>query len=108
MFSKIRETYLDDERFRLLQVALMTSPEKGSVIRGSGGIRKMRWSSEGGGKRGGLRILYHWLPSQDRIYLLTVYWKSEMADLTRAELRILRKLIGEIEKSNSDQADDNA
>lgn len=107
-FSSIRERYLDDESFRLLQVALMTSPGTGPVIRGSGVIRKMRWAIEGAVKRGGLRVLYYWLPSKDTIYLFHVYQKSEMADLTHAELQVFRKLIGDIMKSNRNQADDNA
>ena len=98
-FSSIRERYLDDESFRILQVALLTSPGTGPVIRGTGGIRKLRWPTRGAGKRGGLRILYYWIPNKDTIYLLHVYQKSEMADLTHAELRILRKLVGEIRKS---------
>lgn len=57
-FSKIRERYLDDEQIRLLQAALMTSPVAGRVIRGSGGLRKLRWGSDGRGRRGGLRIVY--------------------------------------------------
>lgn len=101
-FSSIRQRYLVDERFRLLQVALMTSPDAGPVIKGTGGIRKLRWSIEGAGKRGGLRILYYWIPGKDTIYLLNIYKKAEMADLTRAELAVLRKLVGKIENSNKE------
>ena len=105
-FSGIREKYLDDEKFRLLQVALMTSPDAGPVIRGSGGIRKLRWSTAGAGKRGGLRILYYWIPNKDTIYFLNVYRKSELADLTRTELRVLRNLVDEIASSSKDQSND--
>ncbi len=101
-FSSIRERYLVDERFRLLRVALMTSPDAGPVIKETGGIRKLRWSIEGAGKRGGLRILYYWIPGKDTIYLLNIYKKAEMADLTRPELAVLRKLVGKIENSNKE------
>jgi hypothetical protein len=107
-FSSIREQYLDDERFRLLQVALITSPGAGPVIRGTGGIRKLRWSTEGAGKRGGLRVLYYWIPNRDTIYFLNVYKKAEIEELTRAEIMTLRKIASEIDAFNKDQTDDNA
>lgn len=100
LFSRIRERYLDDENFRLLQASLMTSPNAGALISGSGGIRKVRWGANGSGKRAGLRIIYYSQVSANRIYLLTIYRKSEMSDLSRAELRALKGLVREIEKLN--------
>jgi hypothetical protein len=44
-FERIRERYLDDDQYRLLQAALMVKPESGNLIRGSGGIRKVRWAA---------------------------------------------------------------
>jgi hypothetical protein len=102
VFSRMREKYLDDERFRLLQASLMTSPEAGAVIKGSGGIRKLRWGADGSGKRGGLRIIYYVQRSLDRIFLLTVYRKSEVSELSNAELQILRAVVREIELKTRD------
>lgn len=62
-FDRLRERYLDDDEYRLLQAALMAQPTAGDVIRGSGGIRKVRWAAEGTGKRGGLRVIYYWVQS---------------------------------------------
>jgi hypothetical protein len=56
-FERIRERYLDDDQYRLLQLTLMANPESGDLIRGSGGIRKVRWAAHGKGKRGGLRVM---------------------------------------------------
>jgi hypothetical protein len=98
LFSKIRERYLDDENFRLLQASLMTSPNAGALIRGSGGIRKLRWGADGSGKRGGLRIIYYSQLPANRIYLLTIYRKSEMSDLSRAELHALKGIIRKFEQ----------
>ncbi len=100
LFSRNREQYLDDEQFRLLQASLLISPDAGPVIRESGGIRKLRWGSGGSGKRSGLRIIYYRQRSANRIYLLTVYRKSEMSDLSKAELRILKALVREIEQTS--------
>jgi mRNA-degrading endonuclease RelE of RelBE toxin-antitoxin system len=51
---------MDDERYAALQVFLSNRPAAGDLIRGSGGIRKVRWSGSGRGKRGGLRVIYYW------------------------------------------------
>jgi len=42
-FSKIRENYFDDSQFNMLQLYLMDRPDAGNIIKGSGGIRKLRW-----------------------------------------------------------------
>ena len=51
---------LDDEELRSLQLALLRRPELGPMIRGSGGLRKLRWAGQGRGKSGGLRVIYFW------------------------------------------------
>ena len=98
LFSRLREHYLDDEQFSLLQASLITAPDAGQVIRGSGGIRKIRWAMDGAGKRGGLRILYYRRRSSSRIYLMTLYRKSEVTDLSKAELQALKILVSEIDR----------
>jgi len=70
-------------------------PEAGGLIRGSGGLRKIRWSLPGKGKRGGLRIIYYWDKPEDIFYMLTVYKKSKKEDLTRSQIKILRQLVEE-------------
>lgn len=57
-FAKQLEHYLSDEEFNALQQALIKNPESGDIIKGSGGIRKMRWGGKGKGKRGGYRVVY--------------------------------------------------
>ena len=65
----------------------------GDVIPGSGGLRKLRWRGSGRGKRGGIRVIYYSLAADNRIYLLTVYAKADCVDLTREQIRVLRKLV---------------
>ena len=60
---------------------------------GSGGLRKLRWRGSGRGKRGGIRIIYYCIAADQQIYLLTVYAKAEMKDLTRDQIQTLRKLV---------------
>ena len=96
-FERIRERYLDDDEYRLLQAALMVDPDSGDVIGGSGGIRKVRWATRGGGKRGGLRVIYYWIARRGRVLMLTVYRKSEASDLTPKEVKALRALVKSLE-----------
>ena len=63
------------------------------IIRGSGGIRKIRWSQEGKGKRGGVRVIYYWKKSVSEIWLLTIYAKNEKATIPG---HMLKKIAEEI------------
>ena len=78
-----------------LQIALMLRPEQGPVIRGGGGLRKVRWARPGGGKSGGLRIIYYWGPSETAFYMLYAYSKNDQGDLTPAQARMLGRLVRE-------------
>ena len=92
-FSRLRENYLNDTQFNLLQLYLINFPDAGDVIRGSGGVRKLRWGLPGQGKRGGLRVVYYWISKDEQILFLTVYRKTEAADLSQEAIREMRKLV---------------
>lgn len=62
------------------------------MIPGSGGVRKLRWSLEGRGKRGGAKIVYFFHSSRLPLFLLTAFAKNERADLSQADRDSLRKL----------------
>jgi hypothetical protein len=51
VFERVRDFYLDDDAYADLQQFMMQNPEAGSVIRGAGGVRKLRWRREDAGKR---------------------------------------------------------
>ena len=71
----------------------MLRPEQGSLIKGSGGLRKVQWAGTGVGKRGGLRIIYYWAPAEPAFYMLYVYAKNEQGDLTQAQIQVLGRLV---------------
>ena len=73
----------------------MLRPEQGAIIPGSGGLRKVRWARRGGGKRGGLRVIYFWSATERAFYRLYIYAKSEQGDLTTAQARVLGRLVRE-------------
>ena len=95
LFTKLIQDMLSDEDYRLLQQTLLLRPEAGVLIRGGGGLRKIRWNLPGSGKRGGLRIIYYWDVPQETIYMLLPYRKSRRDDLTPVQLKVLRDLVKE-------------
>lgn len=95
VFTRELQHLMPDDDYRALQSALLLRPEAGDLIRGGGGLRKVRWGLPGTGKRGGLRLIYYWQKAEDCIYMLLVYRKSRQEDLTPQQLRILRKLVKE-------------
>ena len=92
IFTRLVLELLSDEEYRLLQTSLMLLPEQGAIIRGSGGLRKMRWPLPGRGKSGGARVIYY-LPGKDRILMIFIYEKAKQEDLTLDQLKRLRRLI---------------
>ena len=95
VFTATIQRHLDDEQYRRLQIALMLRPEQGPIIRGSGGLRKVRWARPGGGKRGGLRVIYYWAPAEQAFYMLYAFTKTDQGDLTPAQTRALGRLVQE-------------
>jgi mRNA-degrading endonuclease RelE of RelBE toxin-antitoxin system len=95
LFTREVSRLLTDDSYRALQQVLLLRPEHGDVLRGSGGLRKLRWGEEGRGKRGGLRVIYYWDPPHDTIYMLWLYRKTEQEDLPPERLKVLRELMKE-------------
>lgn len=95
LFTQLLRDYLNDDDYRRLQAALAENPEAGDVIPGSGGFRKIRWSDSRRqkGKRGGLRVIYFSFPDENQIWLVTLYGKGDVADLTAAEKRALKAAV---------------
>ncbi len=93
LFSRYRDSYFSDEQFVKLQKHLLKNPQAGSVVPGSGGVRKLRWQRAGTGKRGGLRIIYYVQDEKKRIWFLTLYSKSARENITARDLRQLREVI---------------
>ncbi|MDP3889134.1 MAG: hypothetical protein Q8Q25_01165, partial [bacterium] len=60
IFTKLVQQHLTDDEYRELQVFLALNPEAGDIIKGSGGLRKVRWRHKRRGKRGGVRLIYYW------------------------------------------------
>ena len=92
-FTATIDNYLNDDEYRELQNYLLENSNAGAIIRGSGGIRKLRWAARGKGKSGGIRVIYYWAPTPEHIYLLTVYGKGEQENIDAATLKRIAKLM---------------
>ncbi len=96
-FDKKAKKILTTESIESLYDYLEAQPEKGSLIKGTGGVRKLRWQSGKNikGKSGGVRVLYHY-SKEVLIILITLYDKSEKDDISDEERNQLKKLMPQL------------
>jgi len=90
VFARTLPTYLDDDEYSDLQQFLMQNPEAGDLVPGSGGVRKVRWSRPGMGKRGGLRVIYFMRYRPNEFWMLTLYAKTQRENVPA---HILKQLL---------------
>ena len=83
--------YFSDEEYAALQNAIVANPESGDVIRGSGGVRKLRWGVAGRGKRGGVRVIYYVRLRQGQVWMLTMYAKNETDSIPGPVLKKIKE-----------------
>ena len=71
----------------------MARPGLGVLIKGSGGLRKVRWAQAHKEKSGGVRVIYYCAVRRDQILMLLIYSKTERDDLTPAQLKVLKTIV---------------
>lgn len=85
---------LTDDDLQELQNIIMQDPKNaGTVLQGTGGIRKIRISANGHGKRGGGRVIFVDIAIKETVYFLNVYAKNEKDDLSDAERKALKMAV---------------
>ena len=94
-FARRIDELLEPESYRLLQNELVVNPEKGKLIRATGGLRKLRYALEGRGKSGGIRVIYFWSAPRETCLMLLVYPKNVQDDLSDEQRKILMRLVQE-------------
>jgi hypothetical protein len=90
---------LNDQDLKSLQLEILSTPKAGAVIRGTGGLRKMRFALEGKGKSSSIRVLYVDFVIFEKVYLITAYPKSQKINLSEAERNDIKKLITQLERT---------
>jgi mRNA-degrading endonuclease RelE of RelBE toxin-antitoxin system len=94
-FTKKVLDRLTDEEYQKLQIRLCEFPDSGDLIKGSGGLRKIRQAAKGKGTRGGSRVIYYFALVKETFYMLDVYVKNEKDDLSQVEIKNLRMIVEE-------------
>jgi len=95
-FARRRDDLFDDEQFREFEEHLVLHPTAGALIPGGNGLRKIRWSGSGRGKRGGVRVIYYFRSKTSRLFLIFAYRKNECEDLTLTQIRNLAGIIEQL------------
>jgi hypothetical protein len=90
--AKAAGVWNDEERLAFISF-IANHPDAGDLIPGSGGVRKVRWSLSGTGKRGGVRVIYYFHDESIPLFLLTVYPKSRKDNLSAAELKAIKQVV---------------
>ena len=91
-FTRLVGDYLDDEQYSTLQSYMLEYPKAGPVIRGSGGVRKLRWRVRGKGKSGGVRVIYY-IPDGDSFWMLTIYGKGDVETIPGPMLKKIKEAM---------------
>ena len=84
---------LTDETLSILQNEIMRHPECGDMMKGTGGLRKLRIPFAGHGKSGGARVCYVDFAAYEKTYLITVFAKGEKANLSSEEKSAVRGML---------------
>lgn len=93
LFQRLADDWWTEEERGSFVSFIAAHPEAGEVVAGSGGVRKVRWSRAGRGKRGGVRVIYFNRLSAGEIWLLVLYAKSEAEKIPAPVLRQIKEEI---------------
>jgi len=71
-------------------------PEAGDIVQGTGGVRKVRWTAKGKGKRGGARVIYFFYTPDNPLYLVAAYAKGERENISQADRKLYARMAAEM------------
>jgi hypothetical protein len=87
---------VSDDEYTAFQFQLALRPDKGRLLVGCGGVRKVRMAAKGKGTRGGARVLYLHLPNRHLIYFLYLFTKGDAENLSAGGKRAVRQMAEQI------------
>lgn len=94
----IKRRKLNNEDYTLFEYSLISDPEQGDLVKGTGGIRKTRLRSSKKGKSGSFRVYYYDIAVKEKLYLLVLFAKNVKEDLSSEEKRWCRSYIEHLKK----------
>lgn len=96
--ARWKDMGLNDDDLKRLQEELLADPKVGAVMRGTGGVRKMRFAFEQKGKSGSVRVIYVDFEVYEKIFLITAYPKNEKDNLSDSERNEIKQMIHALEE----------
>ena len=97
-YIKKAQSCFDEDSQKAVIDYLAVYPDSGVIIKGAGGIRKLRWSIDGKGKSGGVRVIYYYYNNSKPLYLLALFKKNEKSNLTKEERNTLAAMVAMLKK----------
>ena len=97
LFSSMVQDYLNDGDYAQFQQYLMETPDAGDLVKGSGGVRKVRWSRPGVGKSGGVRVCYFARSRVGQILLLVIYAKGARDSIAGSTLKSIKEGMQDVD-----------
>jgi hypothetical protein len=104
-FLNDSKKYLTDDERKEVVTLLAYNPTLGDLIKGTGGVRKVRWARESGGKSGGFRIIYFYHSLGAPLFVLNLFAKNERADLSQADRNALKALSAILVRQYKNEGD---
>lgn len=102
-YERDAKRLLTEQERAALRDAIASNPEVYPVVRGTGGVRKARWSRQGKGKRGGVRVIYYYWTPDDEAYLLHIYAKSEQSDMSAADQKAVKAFVEVLKRAKEEK-----
>jgi hypothetical protein len=92
-YEREAKRLLSSVEIQSMEASIAADPEAHPIVPGTGGVRKARWSRQGQGKRGGVRVIYYYWVSDNEVYMLYLYAKNEQADMDAIGRKEARKFV---------------
>lgn len=102
-FTRCIANFAADEELHVLQKELLGQPDKGDLVRGTGGARKIRLAVKSKGKRGGARVIYYCQDKNGIIWFLYACYKNEKKDLSAQEKKAIAYIVKEIKEGRYEE-----
>ena len=105
-YEREAKRLLTETEITAMEASIAADPESHPVVVGTGGVRKARWSRQGKGKSGGVRVIYYYWTADNEVYMLYLYAKNEQADLDAAGRKAAKKFVEELKHAKEKRGKD--
>lgn len=94
--SQARKCGLSENELTDIVTTVSDNPQASEIMAGTGGARKVRHQGRSKGKSGGYRTIHYYGGDDVPVFLLSVYSKGAMDNLTKAERNELSRVLPQL------------